>query len=104
MRAMHACMQNPDENTLLASYKKAMTTYLKSEKECWSSWSARIKNDPSVAQRISEFVVKKEDLKKLIETDAVKNSLLRSLITVNVEILKRERGEYASRKVKEILK
>lgn len=96
-------LKNPDKDTLLASLKKAMATYLKSEKECWSLWSARIKSDPSVAQRISEFVVKKEDLKKLIETDSVKNSLLRSLRTVNVEILKRERGEYASRKVKEIL-
>jgi len=95
--------QSPDEDMLLASFKKAMTSYLKSEKACWSLWSARIKSDPSVAQRISEFVVKKEDLKKLIETDSVKNSLLRSLRTVNVEILKRERGEYASRKVKEIL-
>jgi len=92
-----------DKDMLLASFKKAMTNYLKSEKECWSLWSARIKSDPSVVQRISEFVVKKEDLKKLIETDSVKNSLLRSLRTVNVEILKRERGEYASGKVKEIL-
>lgn len=95
--------KSPDKDMLLASFKKAMASYLKSEKACWSLWSARIKSDPSVAQRISEFVVKKEDLKKLIETDSVKNSLLRSLRTVNVEILKRERGEYASRTVKEIL-
>jgi hypothetical protein len=96
-------LKSPDKDMLLASCKKAMTSYLKSEKECWSLWSARIKSDSSVAQRISDFVVKKEDLKKLIETDSVRNSLLRSLRTVNVEILKRERGEYASRKVKEIL-
>jgi tRNA isopentenyl-2-thiomethyl-A-37 hydroxylase MiaE len=92
-----------NEDILLASLKKAMDAYLNSEKTCWPMWSARIRNDPSVAQRISEFVEKKEDLKKLVETDTVRSSLLRSLRTVNVEILKRERGEYASRKVKEIL-
>jgi len=97
-------LKNPDKDMLLASLKKTMATYLKSEKQCWSMWDARIKSDSTVTQRTAEFVVRKEDLKRLIETDSVKNSLLRSLRTVNVEILKRERGEYASRRVKEILK
>jgi len=94
---------NPNKDALLASFKKAMTNYLRSEKACWPLWKARIESDSSVAHRIAEFVVKREDLNNLIETDSIRNSLLRSLRTVNVEILKRERGEYASRRVKEIL-
>ena len=66
-------------------------------------WKARIENDVVVSHRIAEFVVRNEDLKRLIETNSIKNSLGRSLRTVNVEIVKRERGEYGSRKVKEIL-
>jgi hypothetical protein len=96
-------MEKPEKNVLLASFKKTLTSYFGSEKSCWSLWKARIENDPEVSYRIAEFLINKEDLKKLIETDSIINALKRSLRTVNVEILKRERGEYGARKVKEIL-
>ncbi|MGQ9691653.1 MAG: DpnII family type II restriction endonuclease [Thermoproteota archaeon] len=92
-----------DEAAQLATFKKVVTSYMGSEKTCWPLWRARIENDPSVSRRIAEFVVRNEDLKKLIESDSVRSSLERSLRTVNVEIIKRERGEYGSRKVREIL-
>jgi len=95
--------KKPDEVALLASFKKVVTNYMGSESACWPLWKARIENDLAVSRRIAEFVVKNEDLKRLIETDSIRNSLERSLRTVNVEIVKRERGEYGSRKVKEIL-
>jgi len=95
--------EKPEKNVLLASFKKTLTSYFGSEKSCWILWKARIENDPTVSYRIAEFLIKKEDLKKLIETDSVINALKRSLRTVNVEILKRERGEYGTRKVREIL-
>jgi len=96
-------LQNSEDPALLASLKKVVTNYLGSEGSCWPLWKARIENDVSVSRRIAEFVVRNEDLKRLIENDSVKNALERSLRTVNVEIVKRERGEYGSRKVKEIL-
>ncbi|MEM2969348.1 MAG: DpnII family type II restriction endonuclease [Candidatus Bathyarchaeia archaeon] len=95
--------EKPEKDALLASFKKTLTSYFGSEKSCWSLWQARIENDPTVSYRIAEFLIKKEDLKKLIETNSVINALKRSLRTVNVEILKRERGEYGARRVKEIL-
>lgn len=93
----------PDKATILASFKKTVTNYLGSESTCWPLWKARIENDQTVSHRITEFVVKNEDLKRLIETDSVKTSLERSLRTINVEIVKRDRGEYGSRKVIGIL-
>ncbi|MEM3465908.1 MAG: DpnII family type II restriction endonuclease [Thermoproteota archaeon] len=92
-----------DEAARLATFKKVVAGYTGSEKECWPLWRARIENDATVSRRIAEFVVRNEDLKKLIESDTVRSSLERSLRTVNVELIKRERGEYASRKVREIL-
>jgi hypothetical protein len=92
-----------DEITQLATFKKVVASYLGKEDKCWKLWKARIENDPAAPNRISEFVVKNEDLKKLIEDDSVRRSLERNLRIVNVEIIKKERGEYGSRKVKEIL-
>ncbi len=80
-----------------------MTNYLGCESSRWPLWKARIENDFTVSRRIGEFVVRNEDLTRLIETGSIRNSLERSLRTVNVEIVKRERGEYGARKVKEIL-
>lgn len=91
------------DETLLASFKKVVTTYIGSESVCWPLWKARIENDSTVSRRIAEFVVRNEDLKRLIETGSIRNSIERSLRTVNVEIVKRERGEYGSRRVKDIL-
>jgi len=95
--------KRPDEAALLASFKKVVTNYIGSESACWPLWKARIESDLAVSRRIAEFVVRNEDLRRLIETDSIRNSLERSLRTVNVEIVKRERGEYGSRKVKEVL-
>ncbi len=92
-----------DEVVRLATFKKVVTGYTGSEKECWPLWRARIENDATVPRRIAEFVVRNEDLKKLIENDTVRSSLERSLRTVNVELIKRERGKYGSQKVREIL-
>lgn len=91
------------EDNVLASFKKVVTTYLGSESEHWKLWKSRIENDPTVPERIAEFVIKNEDLKQLIESNSVLNALKRSLRTVNVEILKKERGEYGSRRVENIL-
>jgi hypothetical protein len=88
---------------LLSSLKKTVTGYLGSEKGCWTLWKARIENDPSVSLRIAEFVIRNEDLRKVIETSTLKTSLERSLRTVNVEHVKRERGEYGGSRVKESL-
>jgi hypothetical protein len=96
-------IQKADEQALLATFKKTLMSYIGSEKKCWPLWKTRIENDDDVRQRIAEFLVKNEDLKKLIETNTVRTSLERSLRTVNVEILKRERGAYGSRRVEEIL-
>ncbi|MBO3809307.1 MAG: hypothetical protein FGF50_06905 [Candidatus Brockarchaeota archaeon] len=93
----------PDEVARLATFKKVVTGYAGSEKECWPLWKARIENDVTVPRRIAEFVVRNEDLKKLIENNTVRSSLERSLRTVNVELIKRERGKYGSQKVREIL-
>jgi hypothetical protein len=92
-----------DEFALLATFKKTLISYLGSEEKCWPLWKTRIENDAGVRQRIAEFLVKNEDLKKLIENNTVSTSLERSLKTVNVELLKRERGEYGSERVKGIL-
>lgn len=96
-------LRNLKDPALLACFKKTVTKYLGSESNCWPLWKARIENDATVCQRIAEFVVKNEDLPKLIETDSIKTALERSLRTVNVEILKRKRGAYGSRRVKDIL-
>lgn len=95
--------RTPNKDILLSSLKKTVTGYLGSEKSCWVLWKARIENDPSASHRIAEFVVKNEDLKKVIETNTLRTSLERSLRTVNVELVKRERGEYGGRRVKESL-
>lgn len=92
-----------DEVARLATFKKVVAGYTGSEEACWPLWKARIENDATVSRRIAEFVIINEDLKKLIENNTVRSSLERSLRTVNVELIKRERGEYASRKVREIL-
>jgi hypothetical protein len=96
-------IQKCEPQTLLVTFKKTLMSYLGSESKCWPLWKSRIENDANVRYRIAEFLVKNEDLKDLIEGDSVKSALERSLRTVNVEIRKRERGEYGSRKVKEIL-
>jgi len=96
-------IQKCEPETLLATFKKTLMSYLGSESKCWPLWKSRIENDTEVRYRIAEFLVKNEDLKNLIESDSVKSALERSLRTVNVEIRKRERGEYGSRRVKEIL-
>ncbi|MBO3755027.1 MAG: hypothetical protein FGF53_09180, partial [Candidatus Brockarchaeota archaeon] len=77
----------PDEVARLATFKKVVTGYAGSEKECWPLWKARIENDVTVPRRIAEFVVRNEDLKKLIENNTVRSSLERSLRTVNVELI-----------------
>jgi len=91
------------EDNVLASFKKIITSYLGAEGKCWKLWKSRIQNDSMVSRRIAEFVVTSEDLKKLIESDSVKTAMERSLRTVNVEILKKERGEYGSKQVEESL-
>jgi len=96
-------MQKINEPALLATFKKALMSYLGSETTCWPLWKTRIENDADVRQRIAEFLVKNEDLSELIETNTIRTSLERSLRTVNVEIRKRERGEYGARRVKAIL-
>ncbi|MEM2130453.1 MAG: DpnII family type II restriction endonuclease [Candidatus Bathyarchaeia archaeon] len=95
--------QNSDRNILLASLRKTLTNYFGSEKNCWKLWKSRIENDDSVSRRIAEYLVNNEDLKQVIETGSLINALKRSLRTVNVELLKRERGEFGARKVHEIL-
>jgi len=85
-------LESSEEN-VLASFKKVVTSYFGSESKCWKLWKSRIENDSTVSDRIAEFVVKNEDLKQLIENGSVVNALERSLRTVNVEILKKERGE-----------
>lgn len=92
-----------DDVARLATFKKVVASYTGSEEDCWPLWKARIENDATVSRRIAEFVVRNEDLKELIENNTVRSSLERSLRTVNVELIKRERGEYASRRVREIL-
>ena len=91
------------KDNVLASFKKDIASYLGSEDKCWKLWKSRIENDSTVSKRIAEFVVTYEDLKKLIESDSVKTAMERSLRTVNVEVLKKERGEYGSNQVKDIL-
>jgi hypothetical protein len=92
-----------DEAFRLATFKKVVAGYTGGENTCWPLWRARIEHDLTVPRRIAEFVVRNEDLKKLIEKDLVRSSLERNLRTVNVEIIKRERGEYGARKVRETL-
>lgn len=96
-------VETTNGEALLSSLKKAVTGYLGSEKRCWPLWKARIENDPSVSLRIAEFAVRNEDFRKVIETDTLRSSLERSLRTVNVEHVKRERGAYGGRRVKESL-
>jgi len=96
-------MQKANDNAMMATFKKTLMTYLGSEEKCWPLWKSRIEKDANVRKRIAEFLVKNEDLKILVDTNAVRPTLERSLRTVNVEILKRERGEYGSRRVKDIL-
>jgi len=91
------------KDNVLASFKKVVASYLGSEDKCWKLWKSRIENDPTVSHRIAEFLVKNEDLQELIESGYVINALKRSLRTVNVEILKKERGEYGARQVEDIL-
>lgn len=91
------------EDSVLASFKKAVSLYLGSEDVRWKRWKSRIENDPTVSKRIAEFVVRNEDLEQLIEGDVVVSALERSLRIVNVETIKQERGEYGSRRVEEIL-
>lgn len=91
------------EDNVLASFKKIIASYLGPEEKCWKLWKSRIENDSTVSKRIVEFVVKNEDLKKLIESNSVKTAMERSLRTKSVEILKKERGEYGSNQVKNIL-
>lgn len=91
------------KDNVLASFKKIIASYLGSEDKCWKLWRSRIKSDSTVSERIAEFVVRYEDLRKLIESDSVKTAMERSLRTVNVEVLKKERGEYGSNQVKDIL-
>jgi hypothetical protein len=94
-----------DSDTIrLAVFKKAVTSYLGSEERCWSLWESRIKCDPLVRKNIAKFVVENEDLKELVQEKAVVSALTRSLRIVNVELVKRERGEYGSKRVREILK
>lgn len=87
----------------LASFKKTVSRYLGDERSCWKLWSLRIQNDPTARDRIASFVVRNEDLDRLIEQDAVQTALQRSLRTVNVESVKRERGGYGARRVREAL-
>lgn len=96
-------IQKANKAAMLATFKKTIMTYLGSEKKCWTLWKSRIENDFNVCRRIAEFLVMNEDLKKIVDSNNVKAALERSLRTVNVEILKRKRGEYGSNKVKEIL-
>ncbi|MEA2090414.1 MAG: DpnII family type II restriction endonuclease [Thermoproteota archaeon] len=91
------------EANVLASFKKVVTSYLGSESKRWKRWKSRIENDSTSSDRIAEFVVRNEDLKQLIESGSVVNALKRSLRTVSVEILKKERGEYGSRQIEDIL-
>ena len=91
------------EDNVLASFKKIIASYLGPEDKCWKLWRSRIENDVAVPKRIAEFVVKNEDLMKLIESNSVKTAMERSLRTKSVEILKKERGEYGSNQVKYIL-
>ncbi len=92
-----------DRLVRLATFKKSIAGYLGSEEKCWHLWRSRIEMDPGVRQRISHFVVNNEDLAQIIDQNAVETTLDRSLRTVNVEMVKKERGSYAPRKVREIL-
>jgi len=96
-------IQKCNTETLVATFKKVLMSYIGSESKCWPLWKSRIENDADVRYRIAMFLIKNEDLKNLIDDDNVKAALGRSLRTVNVEIQKRERGEYGSRRVREIL-
>lgn len=87
----------------LATLKKAVSAYLGPEDNCWNLWRSRIKTDHSVRTRIAAFVAHNEDLALLIEQGTVETALQRSLRTVNVEMVKKERGRYAQRRVREIL-
>jgi hypothetical protein len=88
---------------ILALNKKAVTKYLGSEGGCWHLWESRIRSDSSVRTNIARFVVENEDLGDLVQEKTVLTALGRSLRIVNVELVKRERGEFGSRRVKEIL-
>jgi hypothetical protein len=92
-----------NEEIALACFKKAVTKYLGSEKKCWSLWEARIHRDQHAPMRVAKFAVENEDLKEVITEKAVVSALARSLRIVNVEVLKRNRGEYGSKRVREIL-
>jgi hypothetical protein len=87
----------------IATFKKTVSAYLGSEERCWDLWRSRIETDPEVRQRIASFVVNNEDLSDLIQQNTVNTFLQRSLRTVNVEMVKKERGGYAPRKVREIV-
>jgi len=91
------------EEASLASYKKAVTNYLGSEEKCWRLWESRIRRDSNVRTNTARFVVENEDLQDLVQEKTVLTALGRSLRIVNVELVKRERGEFGSRRVKEIL-
>jgi hypothetical protein len=88
----------------MASFKKVVASYVGDEGSCWRKWQSRILRDPSVPLRIARFLVKNEDFDHLVKEDSIISALKRSLRTVNVEIVKRERGEYGARRVSEILK
>ena len=89
--------------SMLKSFKRSIMRYLGSEEKCWGLWKARIKNNANVRRRIAEFLVRNEDLQKLIESGSIRNALERSLRTINVETVKSQRGKYGSRRVREIL-
>ena len=91
------------DTTKLAVFKKAVTAYLGSEEKCWHLWESRIRRDPLARRNIAKFVIENEDLKELVQEKAVVSALTRSLRIVNVELVKRERGEYGSKRVREIL-
>ncbi len=87
----------------IATFKKASSAYLGPEEQCWDLWRSRVDTDPEVRHRIASFVVNNEDVSDLIQQNTVNTFLQRSLRTVNVEMVKKERGGYAPRKVREIL-
>lgn len=93
----------PTDLEKLASYKKAVSRYAGPVKSCWPLWRSRIEHDASVAERIITFLLGSEDLGELIRDKQVIPALRRSLRIVNVELVKRARGDYAARRIENVL-
>jgi len=97
---------NPVQRQILdlAAFKKAVSSYLRSEVQAWNLWRSRIANDTAVSVRVAKYVVEHEKLEAAIASEALVELLRHTMRASSSEDTKLDVGELGASRLEEQIK